>query len=98
MFSSIRPATSEEAEIFARIMAENGYEYDPVKKEVRKKRWRAKNYEQYWFADENGSVGYCIEFEDQIDNERYASGNYFRTEDEAEKVAAKFKEILKERM
>lgn len=97
-YAHVRPATPEETEIFTRIMADNGYEYDPVKKEVRKKRWRGKLYEQYWFVDENSKTGYCIEFGDSIDNERYKSGNYFRTEEEAAKVAAKFNEILNERM
>lgn len=62
IIENLHPATLEEIEIFTRIMAENGYEYDPVKKEVRKKRWRGKLYERYWFADENGKTGYCIEF------------------------------------
>lgn len=95
---NIHPATPEETEIFTRIMAENGYEYDPVKKEVRKKRWRAKNGEKYFYIMTDMSVTDDTEANWYYDYSRYESGNYFRTEEEAEKVAAQFKEILKERM
>lgn len=37
MYDTIRPATPKEAVLFTRILSKNGYEYDPEKKEVRKK-------------------------------------------------------------
>lgn len=96
----IRPATAEEAALFTRIMAENGYEYDPVKKEVRKKRWRAERGKPYLYVSECGTVYEDREFNTWFDCFRHKSGNYFRLseKDEAERVAAKFKEILNNRM
>lgn len=93
----VKPATDFDKYIYKKTLQDNGYEYDPVKKEVRKNRWRGKLSERYWFANENGKTGYCIEVGDSIDNERYKSGNYFRTEKEAEEVAAEFRKILNNR-
>lgn len=93
----IRPATAEEAALFTRILDENGYEYDMVKKEVRKKRWRAEKGKCYWYVSIYG--GASDEFDDRydMDNELYNLGNYFRTREEAEEVAAEFRKILRNR-
>ena len=91
----IRPATAEEAKLFTRIMSENGYEYDPVKKEVRKKRWRADKGQKYYYVDDLFMCDSCrIENYYLIDDTRYHIGNYFRTREEAEEVAAEFRKIL----
>lgn len=60
----IRPATPEEAVLFASILAKNGYKYDPQKKEVRKS-WRAKDGEQYFYVSSSlivcmSSDSYCL--------------------------------------
>jgi hypothetical protein len=99
IIENLHPATTEETEIFTRIMSENGYEYDPVKKEVRKKRWRAEHGEPYLYVSECGTVYEDREFNTWFDCFRHKSGNYFRLSEskEAEEVAAKFKEILNNR-
>lgn len=96
VYTHIRPASTEEAALFSRIMSENGYEYDPEKKEVRKKRWRAGHGEPYLYVSEIGSVCEDREFNTCFDCFRHNSGNYFRLSEreEAEEVAAEFRKIL----
>lgn len=101
-YTYIRPATSEEAAMFARIMSENGYEYDPEKKKVRKnekvrnKRWRAKHGETYLYVSEGGSVEEDEEYGFEEDDMRHKSGNYFRLSEReaADEAAAEFRKIL----
>lgn len=101
IYNYIRPATAEEAALFTRILAENGYEYDPEKKEVRKNMWRAKEGEPYWFVvirfDGIISVDRLTDHRAFISDNYYNSGNYFRTQEEAEEVAAEFRKILRNR-
>lgn len=98
-YATIRPATAEETALFTRILAENGYEYDPEKKEVRKKRWRAGRGEPYLCVSEIGTVREVMEYNTWFDSFRHKSGNYFKLSErkETEEVAAKFREILSHR-
>lgn len=89
--------TPDETAIFARIMSENGYEYDPEKKEVRKKRWRAERGGEYYFLRATFEVGTFKEMGNAIDEAMYNCHNYFRTKEEAEEVAAEFRAILDKR-
>lgn len=50
------------------------------------KRWRAKEDKQYWFMDDDGEVYDNRDNRDSIDSGRYKLGNYFKTEEEAEKA------------
>ena len=50
------------------------------------KRWRAKPENRYYFVFSNGYVDEKFEFYGDIDNQRYELGNYFETEEEAQKV------------
>lgn len=93
----LRPATAEEASLFISILVENGYEYDPEKKEVRKKRWRAEKGKCYKYVSIYGYVSEKTDYRNTSDDELYRIGNYFRTREEAEEVSQKFKEILKNR-
>lgn len=99
IYNYIRPATAEEAALFARILSENGYIYDAEKKEVRKEGWRAKRGEPYLYVSEVGTVYEGWEFGTWFDSLRHRSGNYFRPEEheEAVAVAAEFREILNKR-
>ena len=89
----IRPATAYETKCFTRILSKNGYEYDPIIKQVREKSWRARPYQTYWYIDNEG-VKWSLEMGGNVDNIRYTSGNYFSTREAAEDVAVKFREIL----
>lgn len=63
--------------------------------EPKTKRWRAKKGEQYWYLN---YVCECFEANDDrcfYDDNCYNIGNYFRTKEEAEEMAVKFKQMLK---
>ena len=49
------------------------------------KRWRAKKGEPYWTVINGGMIVTAVEEFDVVDNYRYASGDYHRTREEAEK-------------
>lgn len=51
------------------------------------KRWRAKKGGQYWCVQSDGGVVYDHEIEVDVDDERYEIGNYFKTEEEAQRTA-----------
>lgn len=92
-----RPATADETELFTRILDEKGYEYDPEKKKVWKKMWRAEVGNYYYFIDNYLSIMRWRDDRSIVDNYNHAIGNYFRTCEEAEEVAEKFREILNSR-
>jgi hypothetical protein len=48
------------------------------------KRWRANNDTNYWIVDDCGSVLEPTEENDEFDDFRYSTGNYFQTKEEAE--------------
>lgn len=60
------------------------------------KRWRAENLCTYWLVALDASAQEARDTYGECDNQRYEIGNYFRTREEAEKVAEKFKQLLKE--
>lgn len=51
------------------------------------KRWRAKKGEVYWCVRNDGGVADDYEDKTDIDDGRYELGNYFKTEEEAQKAA-----------
>lgn len=90
----IHPATNFHMDLYAKTLAENGYEFDDENKVVRKKRWRAEKGGQYFYVSTSlivcvSSDLYCLQ-----GNVHYSIGNYFRTREEAEEVAAEFRKIL----
>lgn len=60
------------------------------------KRWRAEGNDFYYFAGSDGKVYSSVDRGSDDSNILYEIGNYFRTREEAEKVAEKFKALLKE--
>ena len=62
------------------------------------KRWRAKKREPYYTIDSyNGSCTARISYESyhNLDDSRYNSGNYYRTQEECLKIAKACNEIIK---
>lgn len=59
-----------------------------------KKRWRAKKGKRYYFINSSFEVLPCNEDYDCVDDYRFNAGNYFRTEEQAEKVRDLLKECL----
>lgn len=59
------------------------------------KRWRAEKYGTYWFVNSDGKFYQACDEKEYFDDARYHVGNYFRTREEAEEMATKFKAMLK---
>jgi len=58
-------------------------------------RWRAGIAEEYFYIREDGTVCQAKEhFNYAADSVRYRSGNYFRTKEQAEEYAKKWREIF----
>lgn len=83
----------QKALLFAEI-EKRGYVWDAEKLELRKKRWRAKKDEKYWVINERCGVVPYFEEGHSFDTRRYKVGNYFRTKEEAEKVAEEIRKIF----
>lgn len=49
-------------------------------------RWRAKKGKRYWWVQNDGWVADDCEIRADVDDGRYELGNYFKTEEEAEKA------------
>lgn len=47
-------------------------------------KWRAKKLERYFYIDDRGRASTCAEINDIVDIDRYNSGNYYQTPQEAE--------------
>lgn len=93
-YNKISPVSSMERDLFIRMLSEHGYEYDPVERVVRKKRWRAKMGETYYYINTLMTSNHSYECYTRIDNELYTVGNYFQTLEQAEEKIKEFKEIL----
>jgi len=63
---------------------EMGEEIERLKNQPNKKRWRAEKDEKYYLITWTGVVHFDYENDDRVDNYQYGTGNYFRTEEEAE--------------
>lgn len=55
------------------------------------KRWRAQEGKDYWYIDSDCEIYQEFDRNDDYDNARYVIGNYYKTEEEAEKVVEKMK-------
>ena len=61
-----------------------------------KKKWRAEKGEMYFYVNYELEVNIIVDDYYSGDNSLYKTGNYFKTREEAELVAIKFREVLKE--
>lgn len=50
------------------------------------KRWRAEDFKKYYYINSVSDICASTEEKQILDNERYELGNYFQTEEEAQKV------------
>ena len=64
--------------------------------DVKPKRWRAESNEYYSYLDSFLTVSEDLEHFVLSNDLRYDSGNYFKTEEQAEAAAEKIKELLKQ--
>lgn len=86
---------SEKQELFDKL-AEVGKRWNEETKQLEDIRWRAKEGCQYWFVSTiSADISIKLECNVPFDDERYNSGNYFKTKEAAQKVADQIKEIFK---
>lgn len=62
-----------------------------LEKQTSEVRWRAKGNEVYYYFHSDGEIVNACDYCDKRVTDRYNLGNYFRTKEEAEKVAEKMK-------
>ena len=91
----IRPATEEEKKLLIDKLAEVNKRWNAEKKCLEDVRWRAKNGELYHWVSADGYVKESTDEHGECDNCYYKSGNYFKTEEAAEKVAEQIRNIFK---
>ena len=92
----IRPATEKEKKLLIDKLAEEGKRWNEEKKCLEDVRWRAKEGGEYYYVT---TTYYLVEHTfdrySSIDDNFYKSGNYFKTEEAAEKVAEQIRNIFK---
>lgn len=94
----IRPATEREKKILIDQLAKVNKKWNEEKKCLEDVRWRAKEGEPYsylLFGDTDILVTTTTDMRIYKDDERFNSGNYFKTVEAAEKVAEKIRDIFK---
>ena len=95
--ANIRPATDAEKQRLFDALAKEGKRWNPETKQIEDLlRWRAKIGEKYYFISDCLDVDFNSEDFDEYDDSYYAAGNYFKTEEAAERAAEKIRKILKE--
>lgn len=94
---NVRPATDAEKQRLFDALAKKGKRWNPETKQIDDlPRWRAKEGERYYFVSDCLDVDFNSEDSDEYDDSYYAAGNYFKTEEAAERAAEKIRKILKE--
>ena len=94
---NVRPATDAEKQRLFDALAKKGKRWNPETKQIEDlPRWRAKEGGKYYFVSDCMDVDFNSEDSDEYDDSYYAAGNYFKTEEAAERAAEKIRKILKE--
>lgn len=91
----IRPATEKEKKLLIDKLAVVNKRWNEEKKCLEDVRWRAKKGELYRWVSADGYVKESTDEHGECNNCYYKSGNYFKTEEAAEKVAEQIREIFK---
>ena len=94
----IRPATDKEKQQLFDALAEQNKRWNAEKKVVEDVRWRAMSGGKYYyliFGNGDYGISETADIKTRSDNSRYLSGNYFKTEEAAERVAEQIREIFK---
>ena len=92
-----RPATDSEKQLLFDVLDKEGKMWDAQKKAVVDlPRWRAeKDCRYYYIKNCDATVHSGDDNRFEVDNNLYKSGNYFKTEEAAERVAEQIREIFK---
>lgn len=91
---SFRHATDEEKQLLFDKMKEEGLRWNAEEKKVEKIRWRAKKGEDFYYVQADGCVRENTEISNEDDDKIHEYGNYFRTQEQAERAAEVVKEAL----
>ena len=95
--SHFRLATPEEAQRLWDALAKEGKWWNPETmqvEEIKKDRWRGKLREQYFCISKILGTNISCEDDYYIDRECYKVGNYFRTEEQAERAKSYLQKAL----
>lgn len=90
-------ATEKEKQKLFEVLAKNGYKWNAETKELEMVLPRALKGGKYFHISRTFQIVDFFEEGVSIDNQLYEADNYFLTKEEAEKYAAKFKEMIKNR-
>lgn len=93
-----RLATPQEIEQFHELLHKHNKEWDAEKKQVVDWKWKPNDNEEYYYILSDGKVRSCAWLDDEIDTSRFIIGNCFKTKEEAEAIAEKFKKLLKDKL
>ena len=92
-----RPATDDEKQRLFDALTKEGKRWNAETKQIEDlPRWRAKDSETYYIVNSYCGVTPRRERNIKYDIDYYDIGNYFRTEEAAERAAEKIRKILKE--
>lgn len=93
----IYPATATEKQLLFDALAKEGKMWDAKKKQVVDlPRWRAeKDCRYYYIKNCDATIHSGDDNRFEVDNNLYKSGNYFKTEEAAERVAEQIRKIFK---
>ena len=92
--NNARHATDEEKQLRFNKMKEQGLRWNAEEKKVEKIRWRAEKGEYFYFVQADGCVLENTEISNEDDDKIHEYGNYFRTQEQAERAAEVVKEAL----
>lgn len=91
-----RFATPKEKDDFLKSLeSEEHLRWNADTKKLEPIRWRAERNGIYWFIDPHGRGNKTFDVRSNYDNDMYEIGNYFRTEEAAQRVADQIKDIFK---
>ena len=91
----VRLATNKEKQFLFDKMKEQGLLWNAGEKRVEKIRWRAKRREEYYFMNTDLTTVKSSELDDDVDTNRHAALNYFRTKEHTAEAARRVKEALR---
>lgn len=91
----IRPATEEEKNLLIEKLAKEGKRWNPETKTIEDVRWRAVKGNPYYYIIGFDNIVGTTDERLACDDTRYATNNYFKTREAAEKVAEQIREIFK---
>ena len=91
----ISPVTPEEQAEFDDFCKSQGMLWNKDTLQWEKYRWEPKRGEKYWYIETTGEVMWTTYNTLLLDPRRFEYGNCFQTEEQAQKVAKKLKELFK---